>query len=81
MSNPTLKEMKQSIDLLGDHKLVSINLGRIDCTVAHLKEAFTQIEKAVLLCTCGKNPKDYRAEFFLLLCLQESLYHGYTPVK
>jgi hypothetical protein len=81
--SPTLEEMKQSIDAeIGDHKLVHTRFDFVDCEASLLVEAFGQIKRAVMLIDAGvSDPKDHKAEAYLLMILQRAWHHGYTLTK
>jgi hypothetical protein len=70
--------------VVGQHELVHIRFGPgyLDCKSSLLLEAWAQVKKTVDLCAAKiEDPKDHRAEAFLLMLFQEMYYHGYTPKR
>lgn len=69
---------------VGQHELVHIRFGPgyLDCKSQLVLEAWEQVKKTIDHCSWGlEDPREHRAEAFLLMLFQEMYYHGYTPSK
>ena len=66
--------------VIGQHTNIYTRFNFLDCKATHLLEAWDQIKRVVDLCAAGiLDPKEHRAESYLLMLLQEAYHHGYTP--
>lgn len=81
--NPTMEELRDHILYWSDtekKEYLHMTFCFVDCKTSLVKEAWQQIERAVICIESGiSDPKDFRAEALLLMIFQEMGIHGYTP--
>jgi hypothetical protein len=79
----TLDEITQSIQAyIRDHEMVHSMYESVDCKASFLKEAWEQVLQTVRLVEMGiEPPENHRAEAYLIMLLEQSTHHGYTPKR
>ena len=81
----TMQEIEDTLMYSADnYELLHIRFGPgyLDVQSKLVVEAWEQIKKVVGLIQMGvEDPKDHRAEAYLLMIFREQYYHGYTPKR